>query len=196
MKNRITVIAVIIVSLFLAVAFFAPTPEVKAQNDTVTEISENENALKSRFLNMLNHNSSYNEDFESVDMLVNNAVLQNLDLRDGADEDFIKEIYISDYMKNMYGIEISETEDLNPEFPQKDGYIFIIPRGYDVYAHEFVSMRENEDGTVSVETAVTLNPHDGEKETYTAVSLFVKNEQSAFGWNLVYSNIIFNRSSV
>ena len=44
--------------------------------------SANEQVLAARFLNMLSHNNNYNDDFSSVDTMVNNSVLSLLDLRD------------------------------------------------------------------------------------------------------------------
>ena len=37
------------------------------------------------------------------------------------------------------GVDVSA---LNAEFPQKSGHIFIVPRGFSTYNHEFVSARE------------------------------------------------------
>ncbi|MBE6727392.1 MAG: hypothetical protein E7562_01950 [Ruminococcaceae bacterium] len=191
MRHRFAAVLVIILSLVLCTGIFAPAPAVVAETKKDAVLSD-EKVNAARFLNMLNHNSSYNDDFFDVDVLVNNAVLQLLDLRSAEDEDFIAVGFVAEYMKDMYGIEIVDVSALNAEFPQKEGHIFIVPRGFSTYTHEFVSARENEDGSFTVETKVTVDYHDGKVETVSAVSLFVVNEASAFGYNLVYSNLLIN----
>ena len=47
----------------------------------------------------------------------------------------------------------------------------------------------NEDGSFTVLSAVTVNPHDDGEYLAEAETLFVKNEKSAFGYNIIYSNI-------
>lgn len=157
------------------------------QESTATQVD----AVKTtRFLNMLNHNRVYGEDFLSVDEIVNESVIGLLNLRDGDDSDFINEKYVSDFVYSMYGVEIVDMSELNADMPQKDGYVYIIPRGYSEYKHEFVSARMNEDGTYTVVTDVTVMTHDGEEYTAKAVTLIVKNDLSQYGYNIISSEII------
>lgn len=145
-----------------------------------------------RFLNILNHNNAYDEDFLSEESLVNAAVISQLHLRDSEFEDYISEKYIADFVYNMYGVEVVDFSEINSEFLSKEGFVYIIPRGYETYSHEFVSLCENEDGTIAVNTRVTVAYHDANPETFDAVSLFVKNDNSLYGYNLVYSNVLTN----
>ncbi len=195
MKNRVFSIGLSVLVLVICISVITPASAVIAQTKNDVVLSP-QKVNATRFLNMLNHNSSYNEDFYDVDCLVNNAVLQLLDLRSNEDEDFIAVGLVADYMKDMYGIELVDVSALNAEFPQKEGHIFIIPRGFSTYSHEFVSSIENEDGSFTVETLVTVTYHDGETETVSAVSLFVPNSASAFGYNLVYSNLLFDVNAI
>ncbi len=138
-------------------------------------------ALAARFLNMLNRNYAYDDDFLYYDTMIGNAVLALLDLREG---DYISASYVSDYLFSMYGIELTDFSDYGAGFPQKEGYIYIIPRGFATFAHRILSVTENEDGSFTVETAVTVDPHDGESFERMATALFVPNDESAFGFML------------
>ena len=163
---------------------------VVVENVVITENASQDSALDARFLNMLNHNYIYNEDFNCVDDIVNGSVPALLKLRDKDNGEYIAEYHVEDYVYNMYGIEIFDMSELNSQFPQKSGYLYIIPRGFDEYKHEVESVVPNEDGTYSVTTKVTIFDQYGEVTEKRAKTLFVKNEQSDFGYNIVYSDIL------
>lgn len=154
------------------------------------------NANEARFLNMLNHNFVYNADFEDADTMVNQATLALLDLRDSTNEDYIKDTFVKGFVKDMYGIEITDMSEFNAQYPQLDGYVYIIPRGYTSYTHTIVSVEENEDGSYTVISNVTSSDHDAIGNTQKAVSLFVKNASSAFGYNMIYCNIIADSTDI
>ena len=154
------------------------------------------NANEARFLNMLNHNFVYNADFEDADTMVNQATLALLDLRDSTNEDYIKDTFVKGFVKDMYGIEITDMSEFNAQYPQLDGYVYIIPRGYTSYTHTIVSVEENEDGSYTVISNVISSDHDAIGNTQKAVSLFVKNASSAFGYNMIYCNIIADSTDI
>ena len=104
-------------------------------------------------------------------------------------DSFIEESRVKDYLYNMYGVEVENLSSVNADFPKKDGYVYIIPRGYTVYKHEVASVRLNEDGSYTVTTNVTIDSHDS-REDGKAVTLFVKNNNSQFGFNIISSEII------
>ncbi len=187
----LSVIMLAVCSFIIAPMFTDATP-VSAADAKEVEVNVNE----TRFLNMLNHNFVYNSDFDNIDTIVNNSILNLIDLRDGENEEFIAETYVKGFVKDMYGIEIADMSGLNADFPQLEGYVYIIPRGYTSYNHEIISVEENEDGSFTVVSEVTSNAHDDEAETQKAVSLFVKNDASAFGYNMIYSNIIVNTNDI
>ena len=175
-----------------------PGPDLK-ENSVVTvsksEMSpeKTDKLLESRFLNMLKHSFVYDADFESVESVVNGSMPALLNLREG---DFISEAFVADYVFNMYGIEVENFGELNRDFPSKEGYVYIIPRGFTKYEHSAVSVTENEDGSYTVETKVTAEGHDSEAIVETCTTLFVPNESSSFGFNIVYSNISGNEFAV
>lgn len=185
-----------IVMLAVCSLLIAPTFNDGSQVSAATAAEVSVNANEARFLNMLNHNFVYNGDFESVEAIVNNSLLALLDLRDAENEDFIKDAYVKGFVKDMYGIEIDDTTALNAEYPQMDGYLYIIPRGYTTYEHEIVSVKENEDGSFTVVSEVTAANHDTAGETMTAVSLFVPNQESAFGYNMIYCDFATNTINI
>ena len=108
---------------------------------------------------------------------------------DAQDDSYISESIASDYIYNMYGINGIDFSQLNSGFPYKQGYVYIIPRGFSVYNHEIVSVVENEDGSFTVKTNVSISTHDGCEYVGVAETLFVKNTESQFGYNIVYCNI-------
>ena len=154
------------------------------------------NANEARFLNMLNHNFVYNADFEDADTMVNQATLALLDLRDSTNEDYIKDTFVKGFVKDMYGIDIADMSGINADYPQLEGYLYVIPRGFTSYNHTIVSIKENEDGSYTVVSEVIANNHDDFAIAQKAVSLFVKNDSSAFGYNMIYCNIIENGTDI
>lgn len=189
------------ISLMLALVMLASFSVISANpadgadyssaDKTVTaENADTERVLEARFLNMLNHNFAYGEELASAEDLVNCAVTA-LCVTGGADGSFIEESRVEDYLYNMYGVEVENLSSVNADFPKKDGYVYIIPRGYTVYKHSIESVRLNEDGSYTVTTSVTLDSHDGTEEG-KAVTLFVKNSNSQFGFNIISSDIIID----
>ena len=168
-----------------------PTEEVKV----ATVLNNNENkidtdkVLEARFLNMLNHNFVYGDDFKSVEAIVNDSVLALLNLRDSEKDGYIAETYVKDYVFNMYGIEIESFADINSDFEQIEGYVYILPRGYSVLEHKISSVIKNEDGSYTVKTIVTEASHDGSQFIDECETLFVENTASQFGFSIIRSVI-------
>ena len=185
-----------IVMLAICSSLIAPIATGSQQVSAATADEVAANVNEARFLNMLNHNFVYNSDFDNADTIVNNATLALLDLRDSENEDYIKDTYVKGFVKDMYGIEIADMSGLNAQFPQLEGYVYIVPRGYTTYTHEIVSVEENEDGSYTVISDATVENHDSEAETQKAVTLFVRNESSAFGYNIVYSNLVTESTDI
>ncbi|MBQ8740031.1 MAG: hypothetical protein IJY79_00595 [Clostridia bacterium] len=192
------IFSLVICLIMLAVCSSLITPIVTegSQVSAATAEEVKANANEARFLNMLNHNFVYNADFENADTVVNNASLALLDLRDSANEDFIKDVYVKSFVKDMYGIEIADMSGVNADYPQLDGYLYIIPRGYTTYTHTIISVEQNDDGSFTVVSDITANDHDAATQIQKAVSLFVPNAESAFGYNMIYCNIISNSTNI
>ena len=188
-----------LISLILALVMLASFSVISANPASVEDYSLTDNAvsaenadrekvLEARFLNMLNHSFAYDEELASVEDLVNCAVTA-LCVSGNTDDSFIEESRVEDYLYNMYGVEVENLSSVNAEYPHKDGYVYIIPRGYTVYKHTIESVRLNEDGSYTVTTKVAVDLHDGTEEG-KAVTLFVKNSNSQFGFNIISSDII------
>lgn len=185
-----------LVMLTVCSSLIAPVITEGSQVSAATADEIQVDVNEARFLNMLNHNFVYNTDFDNADTIVNNASLALLDLRDSANEDYIKDTYVKGFVKDMYGIEITDMSSLNAEYPQLDGYLYIIPRGYTSYSHTIVSVEQNEDGSYTVVSDVSVSNHDTAAKTQKAVSLFVENDESAFGYNMIYCNIVANSTDI
>ncbi len=194
--KKILSLVLSVIMLVVCSSLIAPAVNSGTKVSAAVETEDVTSANDTRFLNMLNHNFVYNSDFDNADAIVNNAALALLDLRDGENEDYIADMYVKDFVKDMYGIEIADMSTINADCPQLDGFLYIIPRGYTSYKHTIASVRENEDGSYTVVSDVVVNDHDAAGKSQKAVSLFVKNEESAFGYNIIYSNIVTNGTDI
>ena len=116
-----------VVMLALCSSLITPVVTTGSQVSAAAPSDAVDKATETRFLNMLNHNFVYDDDFDDIDTIVNNSVLALLDLRDSENEDYIKQIYVKDFVNNMYGIEIADMSGLNAEFPQIDGSCTLFP---------------------------------------------------------------------
>ena len=195
MRKKITVA----VSLLLCICMLSfvsvsgtnvPEKDVIAEKSNIMTVANNtkncEKALESRFLNMLNHSFVYDSDFYNDEVLVNNSVLALLDV---AEDGFVAETYVKDYIFNMYGKSIFDFSSINTTFEQKQGYVYVIPCGYNIYEHKIASVTDNLDGSYTVVTDVEISLDDGSVITDTATTVFLQNAESQFGYNIVYSEI-------
>ena len=201
-KAFLTTVALMVAVVILACVNFSAVspvnlPKENAKTNVIT-VANSENAdenkvLESRFLNMLNHNFVYNDAFDTTEGVVNNSVIALLEF---AEDGYIAENYVSDYILNMYGIEGIDYSQINPEFDYVEGYVFILPMGYSTFNHEVVSVSVNEDGSYTVKTKVEISSHDSGVYYNTCETLFVENENSQFGFSIIYSNIGSNAVAV
>ncbi len=189
MRKKITfslILAVCVVVLsFACVKTEASQSGQPNKTDKVITVANNDAesnpVLEARFLNMLNHSFVYNEDFYNDNALVDNSVLALLDL---SEDSYIAEDYVKDYIFNMYGKIFDNIES------DKEGYVYIIPRGYSTYTHKIATVTDNKDGSYTVITDVTISYEDDTEETLKAETVFLQAEDSAFGFNIMYSNIV------
>ena len=195
MKKALSLVLCVIM-LAVCSSLIAPVVTEGSQISAAAAKDVAANANEARFLNMLNHNFVYNADFENADTIVNNASLALLDLRDSTNQDYIADTFVKGFVKDMYGIVIADMSEINADYPQLDGFLYIIPRGYTSYQHTIISVDENEDGSYTVVSNVVANDHDAAAKTQKAVSLFVKNDESAFGYNMIYCNIIAESTDI
>lgn len=184
MKKRLVLVVVMLCVLALFACAFIPA---SASESRQIPAPVGENIPAARFLNMLNHNFVYNEDFQSTDVLVEDSLLALLDRREKDSPEYISDTIVKGFVSDMYGIELSDINDNSDR--HMDGFVYIVPRGFTVYSHKITDVKENEDGSFTVLSSVTVTPHDDGEYLTEAETLFVKNEKSAFGYNIVYSNL-------
>ena len=197
MKKRFFNSAALILVLLLSFSVLSVKPSAVANtsNGIIAAVSDKSDlpdsskVQQARLLNMLNHNFVYNEAFNSVEDIVNASVPALLNMRDPVNESYIAESYVKDYVYNMYGVEIEDFSDINSDLAHLDGYVYIIPRGFSVFSHKIDSVSLNEDGSFTVVTSVSIDSHDGDSISRKAVSLFVKNDRSRFGYNIISSEM-------
>ncbi len=177
-------LALVLLCSVILLSFCSFTP-VKANADIPTAVN-NEKVLEARFLNMLNHNFVYNDAFYNDEALLNDSCLALLEYQDGG---FIADGYVKDYAFNMYGKIYDDLSGFNAELPKADGKFFVKARGYDLYEHSVLEVIDNQDGSFTVKTEVKIDYHFGETETVACETLFIENELSQFGFNILYSDI-------
>lgn len=196
MLKKVLSLIICIVLLLVCSSLIAPVANSGSQVSAAAVNKTYNGVNESRFLNMLNHNFVYNADFENTDTIVNNSALALLDLRDADNQDYIANTYVKGFVKDMYGIEIADMSEINADYPQLEGFLYIIPRGYTSYNHSIVSIEENEDGSYTVVSNVIVSDHDSANKIQKAVSLFVENSESAFGYSIIYCNIITESTDI
>lgn len=186
MKKGILSITALAVVLLISFTSLTVKPAANATEKKPAVTVSEEKVLGARFLNMLNHNFVYNGAFESVYEM---TACSEVALLDKAEDGYIKQSLISGYLYNMYGVENADFAAVTKDFPQRENYVYVIPRGFSVYKHSAPVITENEDGSYTVVTDVEISSHDSDAETAKATTLFVKNENSAFGFNIISSDI-------
>ena len=194
-KNMIFSLVLVFCVVVLAFACVkTDSPVVKnteIQKGEVLTISQStgtaDKVLESRFLNMLNHNFVYDEAFYDDAALVNDSMLALLDRADGS---FLDQVVLSDYIFNMYGKKYNGFDFLGEDLPEKSGYVYITPKGYSTYEHKIVSVTDNNDGSFTVITNIEILGADNTVENAKCETVFLQSEDSAFGYNIIYSDII------
>lgn len=195
-KSLIKIITVVLVFVMLSLPIGSSYSAVSDKEIVNAENNfDSQKVLESTFLNMLNHNYVYNDSFADLESIVNDSVIALLDLRE-ENSSYIREDVVNGYLYDMFGFSVEDFSSLNPEFPQKEGYVFILPRGYSQYEHKALSIEINEDGTYTFVTEVKISSHDGADEVLKCETMFVENDDSVFGYNIVRSNITENVNQI
>ncbi len=183
MKKSVKILSVLLAFSLISLCAFSNISAEKPNN----KLPNSSKVMETGFLNMLNHNRVYGEDFYNLDTIVNNSAVALLDYSDGS---LLKQNILEEYLLNMYDLVVDDFSDINKDFPKTEGYFFILPRGYCEYNHKAVSLNKNEDGTYTFITEVSINTHDAQSETAQCKTIFVENQNSVFGYNIVISDIL------
>jgi len=196
-KTSIKLLSTILIFTLMLLPFSTRLFAVEVtENEIQTSAIDSAKVLETRFLNMLNHNYVYGDDIGYYDSLIKESVVALLDMREDENSSYISQEVVNGYLFDMYGVTIEDFSQFLTDFPYKEGYVYIIPRGYTEYKHSAVSISENEDGTFNFETQVIIDAHDGETEFLTCNTVFVRNDASAFGFNILRSEFIDNHKAI
>ena len=148
---------------------------------------------EAKILNLLNLNNVFGEDFTDNETLINAAAIN---LRSYATESgFIENSVVAAYIKDIYDIDIEINDTININMPKKQGYVYLIPRGYAAYSHEIISVTDNGD-YITVTSFVSINSHDDQTVIGTATTNLAKNEDASFGYNIISCDIDYNAVSL
>ena len=194
---------VLFVSLFLIACLcmngfiVAPATVADTSPDVTNVVNEAspdpQLVLEARLENLLNINYIYGDDILDNEKLLNKAAVSLKSLAD--DNGFIEQTAVTSFIKDLYDIDLVITDDMNSDMPKKEGYVYLIPRGYTKYEHTITGISV-EDGVIRVTSAVKVNYHDSEATEATATTIFVENQNSRFGYNIVSSEINYNINSL
>ncbi len=187
MKNKFVLSVCAVCAAVVLASLFAPFT-VK-EDVSYTKKEAKGPTLEMKLTDMLNHNFVYGSDFDNADDLVSSSLNALVRFKENGG-DYIKKTYVADFVNDMYGVKIADLTVLNTSAPELDGYVFVESTGAVTYKHKDIKLTKNEDGTISAETTVTINGFDNNKQTYKANSLFLESDDSAFGYNIIYSEII------
>ncbi len=189
--SLVLVLCVVVLAFACAKTDAPKVQTAEIQKGDVLTVSQSTNTvdkvLETRFLNMLNHNFVYDDAFYNDSSLVEDSMLALLDNANGS---FLEEAILSDYIFNMYGKKYQDFDFLREDSPKKQGCVYILPRGFNDYNHEIVSVADNNDGSFTVITNVEILGADNTVENLKCETLFLKADDSAFGFNILYSDII------
>ena len=193
MKKRLVAILcslVLVSSAFCCISASADSTEKIPSVDASEQVEVVEPSVDgvtiARFENMLNHNYIYDDDFLDDKSVIENSILSLLEyVHDG---EINKELTLN-FITNMYGREVDPNAAVYDFLPASEGNFAVIPRGYTVYSHKITSVVEIECGYL-VRSEMTIDPHDDTGYTVSVESVFVPNEGSSYGYNLIKSNIL------
>ena len=177
-----------VVSLCAAVIFSSLFISSASEKSDVTQKNDEKISEEQIFVDMLNHNYVYGEDFDNADRVINRSA-NALSMYKTDSGNFIGQHYVADFVKNMYGISVVDFSGLNEGYPKKQDCVYVLPFEYTSFCHSNPKISENEDGTVSVKTEVTVTDCNGRANDYEANSVFVKCSESEFGYYILYSEI-------
>lgn len=153
-----------------------------AEDKTVNE-QETEIPLEKRLLSMLNINYCYSDAFLSDERM---AVMSAITLNDYSTDIpgygiCVNKVLIDGFAKSFYGVELdldSVKTDYAPE-----GFVALPCYEVGSQSHEIVSVTATENGYEVIST-VTFYYSSYDIDVYSATSLFVKDSESEFGFNL------------
>ena len=192
MAKRILTLVLVIALVFV---FSGATPIQKQVTDTsvkalspVATVKNNavaQNVMKARFENMLNRNYLYDDDFASDKTIIENSILALLDK--SVDGEIDKSLVLG-FIAGMYGLQVDPAAAEYDFAPASEGKFLVLPRGYSEYSHTITSITE-EVGGYTVNSNMLVMAHDGEQYTVNVTTVFVPNEGSSFGYNIISSNI-------
>ncbi len=177
----------------IAPAKSADVTDAANSNITAKATPDMQEVEKAHLEHILSINNIYGDGFTDNETLVNSAALT---LRSYADSDgFIPEEIVTAHIKALYDIDLVITDNINSEMPKKEGYVYLIPRGYTSYTHDIISATWDGD-TMVVYSAITANYHDSGTILGTATSILQKNENSEFGYNILDAYINYDVNSI
>ncbi len=191
--KRFIILSLFLVSCLCMNGFILP-PVAENPSDVapICEVADTKMVAQAKIQNLLNLNNVYGDDFTNNETLVNAAAIN---LRSYANENgFIPNDVVTAFIKDIYDIDLEITDAINVNLPQKQGYVYLIPRGYTAYTHEITSITEGPD-FITVTSFVYVDAHDSHVAVGTATTKLVKNDSACFGYNIIDSEIDYNAVS-
>lgn len=168
----------ILVSVLLPLmVMIAPGEANKAEQAAALPVAD--------FEAILNLNYVYGVSFADEDIAVG-TMLSLLEMAEEKDGQLTLSVEHADFFSKAYYGRTVDFAECGLEVV--DGRVVIPAMGYDLYTHELISVEDNGD-TVKVVSKVVCDGHDGVFDAL-CTSVFVKNADSSFGYNLISSEIL------
>ena len=186
MKRTLTIILAILM-VFTTGIFSLSAIGAPVQEEIIEATPDKNLVLLNRFENILNKNFAYGDALSSIDAIISAS---QISLLDKAENGAISNNHLIGFVADMYGIDLTVFADAGKAPLKADGVTQILPRGYCVYNHTATCFTLNADGTYTVYSNVKTFDHDGTQIEFEAITLFVKSDNSSFGYYIVYSELI------
>ncbi len=193
-KHLLWAAVLLLCACLLSGGVFADRPTgagpVVTQAEAVEETPVCDSVLTARIAHMLSLNYVYDDAFENdFDLVQNSAValIGTAEERDGFL--YVKSSLIEGFIFNLYGREVNAAEADLGFLPPVEGFVAVVPRGYDTFEHKLVSVEPDGNG-LTVTSEMTVFPHDGDPYSVRCVTELAENAESSFGYSITYSRIL------
>lgn len=165
----------------------APTTEQKTTGVTQAAPATDYTTL----LAAVSANTVFDGDITASPALIEEACLPLLDKAvEGEQSLIIEQGIVGDYIYDLYGITVDPSVLQYDFLTAPEGYYPILPRGYAEITHAITSTVQNDDGTLTVYTDMTVNFGGDDCDTLHAQTVLRPNSQSSFGYNVLSAVIL------
>lgn len=187
----LSVAALLITALLFSNVIATANTTIPQENTEQTEIIQPEISTEEKLIGLLNLNHCFNDDFNENEILIEGTQISLLDFSVVTDDaTYINRLLVESFIENFYGKNVSTEGFGDAGYSMPETYMKIASKGYATVFHTLISMNVDEMGNCTLVTCLNFYNHDATKDTCLCKSVFVKNDSSAYGYNLVKCEIL------